>query len=459
MKSIKSRIIVSHLIVILTTILIIGGALYIGIKNYYYSSIEDILIKNAHISSDVYGKYMSNKKLEVIADDLIKSFSQSINVEVQIIDNNGLVLADSLSVYTLSKIKSSDIEKALYGSTAVWKGKERYTSENIMAVSEPLKVRENVVGVLRFVTSLEEVNSLINKNIITYTLVALIVIIISTVVSILISKTIIYPIKNVTDTAKLMAKGEFSVRANKKYDDEVGSMADTLNYMAEEILKNEKLKNDFISSVSHELRTPLTSIKGWALTLKLKEFTDVEKRKAGLDIIVEESERLTSLVEELLDFSRFQSGRITLNIEEINIEELLLSILKQMQPRAKRNKISLKVNLHKLPIIKGDRNRLKQVFINIVDNALKFTAEGGCISIYTDFDDDYLCIFVEDNGIGIKPEHLKKVKDKFFKADSKKAGSGIGLAICNEIMILHEGKLEIASSIQLGTKVKVCLKF
>ena len=327
-----------------------------------------------------------------------------------------------------------------------------------MAVSEPLKVRGNVEGLIRFVTSLEEVNSLINRNIITYSLVALIVIIISTVVSILISKTIIYPIKNVTDTAKLMAKGELSVRADKKYDDEVGSMADTLNYMAEEILKNEKLKNDFISSVSHELRTPLTSIKGWALTLKLKEFTDIEKRKAGLDIIVEESERLSSLVEELLDFSRFQSGRITLNIEELNIEELLSSILRQMQPRAKRNKISLKLDINKLPIIKGDRSRLKQVFINIVDNALKFTQEGGYISIYTEIDDEYLSIFVEDNGIGIKPENLKKVKEKFFKEDNKKSGNGIGLAICNEIIILHEGKLEIESNIQSGTKVKVCLK-
>jgi signal transduction histidine kinase len=433
--------------------------LYIGIKKYYYNSVEDVLMKQAQLSSEFYTKYMSHKEFEENINKLVENFSYPINAQVQVLNEEGVVLVDTLGIYTLSKLNSYDVKYAQKGGYAFCSGKEEYTKENVMSVSVPLKNKEGIVGILRFVTSLKKVDALINQNMSIFIFIGLIVIIISTFVSIIISKTIVNPIKNVTDTARLMAKGEFSVRANKEYDDEVGSMADTLNYMAEEIVKNDKLKNDFISSISHELRTPLTSIKGWALTLKLREFKDEEKRREGLDIIVEESERLSSLVEELLDFSRFQSGRIKLRIEEVNIEELLLSILKQMEPRAKRNNIKLKHSIYNFPNIKGDKNRLKQVFINIVDNALKFTQEGGCISLYTALDKEYIYVFVEDNGIGIKEQELNRVKEKFFKGSSKKAGSGIGLAICNEIVKLHEGKLEIESCVGVGTKVEVGIKF
>jgi len=278
------------------------------------------------------------------------------------------------------------------------------------------------------------------------------------VVSVMISISITDPLNQVTNVAKQMAKGNFSVKAKTRYNDEVGSMADTLNYMSEEILKNEKLKNDFISSISHELRTPLTSIKGWALTLKLKQFTDPVKRENGLNIIIEESERLTDLVEELLDFSKFQSGRITLNIEEVNIEEVLLSVVNQMQPRAERNSIMLKSCIENIPCIKADKNRLRQVLINIIDNGLKFTPEEGRVDVTASLKDNEVEILISDTGCGIKTEDISNVTKKFFKGDSKKAGSGIGLAICDEIIRLHGGRLSVESTLREGTTIGIYLK-
>ncbi|MCY6355650.1 sensor histidine kinase [Clostridium sp. ZS2-4] len=458
MKSIKSRLWGSHFVVIFLTVIILELILLVSIKNYYYKGIEEILYKQVKISSNFYSKYLANKPLDTAADDLIESFSYSTNAEVQIIDKNKRILCDSIGIAPGTEIDSFEINLALKGGTSSWQGNQPYTNEIVMAVSAPLKINGNVVGVLRFITSLEAVNLLLKKILIISSLIGILVILSITIVSIMISNTITKPLNQVTDVAKQMAQGEFSLRAKKKYDDEVGSMADTLNYMAQEILKNEKLKNEFISSISHELRTPLTSIKGWALTLKLKEFTDTIKRDEGLDIIIEESERLSSLVEELLDFSRFQAGKITLNIESVKIKELLFNILKQMQPRAERNGIELKHNIIDLPYIKADKNRLKQVFINVLDNALKFTYEGGSINIYTSIQEENVVVSIVDTGCGIKNEQLPNIKKKFYKGDINKAGNGIGLAICDEIILMHGGKLYIESSFGVGTTVKIALK-
>jgi signal transduction histidine kinase len=274
-------------------------------------------------------------------------------------------------------------------------------------------------------------------------------------VSISISQSIIKPINSITDTAKKMAKGNFNVKASKKYDDEVGTLSDTLNYMADEILKSEKLKNDFISSISHELRTPLTSIKGWAFTLKRPGFNDDRKREEALDIIIEESERLTSLVEELLDFSRFQAGRITLNLENVNLGELLNKTISELEPRFERNNIFVQNKIQEVQLIKADKNRLKQVFINILDNAVKFSEAGGIITIELFSNEKEIVIAIEDTGCGIPEEDLKKVLQKFYKVQINKPGSGIGLAVCDEIIKLHGGKIEIESKEGAGTKVSI----
>src|SRR5690606_17697140 len=149
------------------------------------------------------------------------------------------------------------------------------------------------------------------------------VILISGVVSLFLADTIVKPLKEVTDVAQKMANGQLDIRSEKKFDDEIGKLSDTLNYMAEELIKKEQLKNDFISSISHELRTPSTSMNGWAINLKGAEVNDKELLEDGLDIIEKDSDRLSNMVEELLDFSRFVSGRITLEKQEIQLASLI----------------------------------------------------------------------------------------------------------------------------------------
>lgn len=255
-----------------------------------------------------------------------------------------------------------------------------------------------------------------------------------------------------------MADGQLEIRSQKKYDDEIGKLSDTLNYMAEELIKKEELKNDFVSSISHELRTPLTSIKGWAITLKSEDLSNNIVLEDGLDIIEKESNRLTYMVEELLDFSRLVSSRITLNKEDMDIVEIMDQVNKQLTPRANLKKVSLKMDVkEELPIILGDENRIKQVFINLIDNSLKFSPRGETILFSAKLKGQYIEICVEDRGSGILKEDLPYVKEKFYKGKDSESNSGLGLSICDEIVKLHSGLMKIESKVNVGTSICIFL--
>lgn len=228
--------------------------------------------------------------------------------------------------------------------------------------------------------------------------------------------------------------------------------------MAEEIQKNERLKNEFIASVSHELRTPLTSIKGWAVALSLCDLENKSEFQDGLKIIEHECDRLTLLVEELLDFSKLISGKITLQKDWIDFEEFLIYRVKQATPRSQRENVKLSfINKDKLPEVFVDINRIKQVFMNILDNAFKFTPSGGEITITTSKLDNNLFISIKDTGCGISKEDLPKVTEKFYKGKNSKSKNGIGLSICKEIISLHKGTLKILSEEGKGTEIQITL--
>ena len=250
-----------------------------------------------------------------------------------------------------------------------------------------------------------------------------------------------------------MAKGNLNIRSNVADNIEIAQLSKTLNYMGCEVEKREKLKNEFISSVSHELRTPLTSIKGWAVTLKY-DCSDMDTVALGLDIIEKESDRLTEMVEELLDFSKLINGVISLNIKEHDVKSFIEYIANYMRPRAEREGKKFNITIDK-NVTKGyfDENRLKQVLSNIIDNSFKFTEENGIISLNAKVEEKYLVFRVKDNGSGINSRDLPRVKDKFYKGKNSKSRNGIGLSICDEIVTLHRGVLEIKSKENKGTEI------
>ena len=261
-------------------------------------------------------------------------------------------------------------------------------------------------------------------------------------------RSIVEPVTAVTDTAKRIAGGSYGIQMEKKFDDEVGDLIDAINDMSMKIDQSEKLKSEFISSVSHELRTPLTAINGWAETIMNGEVRDAADVKKGMGIIVSEARRLTNMVEELLEFSRIEDGRFTLSVEPMDIKAELEDAVYTYTEFFRREGITLTHTdcEEEFPPIPGDPERMRQVFCNLLDNAAKHGGSGKRIDTAIHGEGDAVVITIRDYGPGIPEDELPHVKYKFYKGSSKARGSGIGLAVCEEIISRHNGRLDIGNA-------------
>jgi len=271
--------------------------------------------------------------------------------------------------------------------------------------------------------------------------------------------SIVKPIRQISGIASKFAMGDFSVRIDNNSNDEIGDLCTAINHMADELSNAEAMKNEFISSVSHELRTPLTAIKGWAETLMVDGGENPDTMKKGVGVIVNETERLSQMVEELLDFSRMQNGHFTLRSAAMDILAELGDAVLIYSDKAKREQIQIVYNdPEMLPFVFGDKNRIRQVFINIIDNAVKYSSAGDTVTINASEKGDNVVVSVSDTGCGIKKSDLAKVKTKFYKANHTRRGSGIGLAVADEIVSMHGGSLDITSAGEgKGTTVTIKL--
>lgn len=456
MRGIKARLVWSYLLVIFLTAITLEFFFIASIEKYYYKNMETLLSNQIKISASFYSNYFSSSTLKENVENNADIFWKNTSAEVQIIDVSGKMLMDSIGDLNDNAIEDTDVKKALLGELGTSIKKDKTTKENLMYVSYPLKSSNRIEGVLRFVTSLSEVDALIHKISFIFIGVGALVIVISGVSSIFISNTIVEPLEAVTNLAKQFASGNFNERLKKRRNDEIGELSDTFNFMAEEIQKSQKLKNEFIASVSHELRTPLTSIKGWAATISSGTLEDKSEILDGLNIIEKESDRLTEMVEELLDFSKFISGKAPLRKEFISVQNVIAYIEKQFMPKSLRHNINFTVTIEDdLPLIFADEKRINQVIINILDNAFNFTKEGGKVTLEACKLSNNICIIIKDNGIGIPPQDLPRVTEKFFKGRTSMSQNGIGLSLCREIIEMHNGKLEIFSEYGKGTDVKL----
>jgi signal transduction histidine kinase len=456
---IQKRLVGSYVVVIFLTVLILEIFLIVSVRYYYFHNVERILMNQAELSASFFQQYFADEDLEKQSDRLLKGFAHNSDAQVQIINSSGRLLQDSTGLQGDNIIiKHLDVQAAIQGQPGTWKGKDPATQEAILAVSFPLQANDIIVGEVRFVTSLTETLNTVNQITVVLICVGMLVIAIVTVLGLLLSWTITRSIKDLKQAADRMTEGDFSIRVHKRYRDELGSLADTLNMMASRILKSEQLKNDFISSVSHELRTPLTSIKGWVITLKSNGNDNKPLLHEGLDIIESESDRLTRMVDELLDFSKLDNGRIVIHYAPVHLSELLHHIGRQLAPRAARQGILLEIQTDEtLPTIQADENRLKQVLINLIDNSLKFTDASGRILVHAHTALGQVVITVEDTGSGIAEEDIANVLQKFYKVDQHASGSGLGLSISDQIIKLHQGELRLTSKVGKGTTVHIFL--
>lgn len=454
--SLQNKIIGFFTLLSIATILVFEGVSFYTLQNYYYSTILGILENQVRYSTYMYSSYLSDYRLEDVIIQDKDQFYRNNDGQIQILNNSGVVLYDSTASGQIGEtIRTSDTEQALMGEEGSYIGKDPAINEKVMTVARPLRSRGEQVGILRLSTSLEVIDELIFNRFLIYALFGIVLIGLTIFISYIMAKSIVKPINSLTKVAEKISNGQLDVHAEENDYNEVGLLGKTINIMTNNIQEKDRIKNDFISSVSHELRTPLTSINGWASTL-LYDPGDEELVREGLGIIEGECVRLSDMVEDLLDFSRFTSGRVRLRKEDTNITELSRSIKSQLTPRAKSLGIDLVINHDEEDIYAFvDPNRIKQVLINLVDNALKFTEEEGTVMMNIFDDEEYINLEVIDTGIGIGQDEIGKVTEKFYRGNNSNSHTGLGLSICEEIVKAHNGDMVISSKLNQGTRIKV----
>ncbi len=456
-KSILRRWIRNVYLPVVLIVLILATVACVVVRNTYLGNVQNAAEEYARSFSQL--ATMDSDFFIRAAKEYCEEFEAKEKIEIMVLDKKGEIIV-STSGFERRGLPMPDYQRALNSESrqAMWMGKSS-AGEKILAGTYILEDFGNGSnGAVRYAVSLKICNRQITQMCIIICLIALFILAFSATSGLFFVKSIIRPVREVSVAARKIAAGEYKEELRAQHTDEIGELCDSINYMQSELRNAENLKNDFISSVSHELRTPLTAIRGWAETARMSVDSDTALVERGLDVVLSEADRLSGLVEELLDFSRIQSGRFTLNIRPFNVSEILSLASDMYVELASKRNIEVSYTVPKGEVlVNGDPDRIKQVFINIIDNAVKYTEDKGQVLIQQTEEDGCVRITVKDTGVGIPAQDIDRVKEKFYKANNSVRGSGIGLAVADEIIKQHQGLLFLESTEGVGTTVTVVL--
>ena len=444
-------------------LLLVGVLISVGFASNYYNSARSTLRAKASSGADYFNTYVMTGYKEYYRSATLyaATFDESDRIELQFLNSAGRVEVTTRGLTAGTYPGTSEIARAVEtGTVQDFVGRDEATGERIIAASGLLKFNGQVVGVMRYVTGIGELDRQVFLTVLVVCGVMAAVICLIFLSSSIFINNVVAPVSAVSEAAKRISGGSYGIQIPNKYADEMGVLVDNINDMSLKISQSEKMESEFISSVSHELRTPLTAINGWGETLLEDESCDVQQLRRGVQIIVKESRRLTNMVEELLDFSKMTDGRFTLQVEDTDLQAELEDAVYTYRELFRQDGISLEYTsdkaLYDEPIT-GDPERLKQVFCNVLDNAAKHGGSGKRIVVHLTQEDGTYIITIRDFGPGIPEAELPYVKQKFYKGSSRARGSGIGLAVCDEIVHLHGGQFDIGNAAGGGTVVTIRL--
>ena len=462
LSGVTKRWLYSAFSVIAGIILAVAVTAVFLVKGYYYNYVEMTLDSHA---SDLVNNYFSN--YIGTGDDIfvsgainfVENFSDKDMMDVWVIDNTGRPVVSSSGFEIQDNMTMPDYDIALTSENnkGIWTGKLS-NGEKVMAVTAVFPDSDGKYsGAIRYICSLEEVDNTLTTITVFIALLAVGVMLLVLATGSFFIRSIVRPVLHINDTAKEIAKGNLAARVDSNgMHDEIDELGSTFNDMASALGQAEELKNDFISTISHELRTPLTAIKGWGETLIQLDNSDPQTTKRGMSVIIDESQRLAEMVEELLDFSRMQSGKMRLNMGRYDILAELDDAIFSMKSRAASEGLEFTYDVPQIPLaMYGDAARIRQVFINLLDNAIKYNKPGGKISVTAQIIASNLVICFADSGCGISQEDVPHIKERFYRANLSVHGTGIGLAVADEIINMHGGTLEIESKLDEGTTITV----
>ncbi len=440
------------------------------LRQDFESKISERLRTNALLVADILRGPLRDGESKVIQEK-VTNLADELGLRITAIDHQGTVLGDSEK--DPSEMENHTDRSEVIDAMKDGFGQSTRPSETLGYNMKYVAVRVggdgDVLGVVRFAMPLSEVQLEMQAIYRAVLFGAAAALVIALTISYFVSKSMTSPIREMKEIAQRLASGDFSRKVRIKNKDELGELAKSLNTMADELqskienLKRlDRVRTDFVANVSHELKTPLTLIKGYIETLEDKAINDTEKAGKFVSIIKEHTNRLSNIIDDLLSLSELELSRDSIVKSEFDLKSLIDDIVLGFGHAlaAKQQKLTLEVQGQDFKI-SADRDKIEQVFVNLIDNSIKYTGESGKIEICLDRQNGEVVVTVEDNGIGIPREDLDRVFERFYRVDKARSrqlgGTGLGLGIAKHIVLAHKGEIRIESDVNRGTKVFVTL--
>lgn len=460
LKSIFSKLLVTYLTIIITVIASLSLFISMVYNWYVFDQKQKELEKTGYYVNELLNKLenkeISQKELKTSLDAMgyiSDSTIYAIKTDKQALENPKTIQLDKdlEESYLLS-----DLQKILGGENVF--RKKQYSEKFDMYVvfsGIPWKTNSGISGAILLFSPISQINSNLAKLNLIIWIIAVVFIIISALVIYLNSQKISKPIKQMELAAGKLASGEPSDDLVVNDTDEIGKLAKSFNYMKHQLASTEKMRSEFIASVSHDMRTPLTSINGFVSGM-LDGIVQPDDYKKYLTIIKDETVRLTKLTNDILQLAKIQSGSIKLLREKLLVKDILDSVISSTRVFMNNKSIKMALECASTITVYADSDKLKQILINIMENAVKYTDYGGEISISVKSKPTITEFRIRDTGIGISSEELPLIFEKFYRVDKSRSspgGTGLGLNIAKSLIELHEGKIWAVSEIGTGTEI------
>lgn len=449
LRSIRFRMTITYLLVIVAVMLVTGLILLNMLEQYYLSSEEENLERTGKLAAQFIFTYLRDGADSVLLSSVAENFSRQINARVIIVNPQYTVLGDSLRVggYLGNRLERPEIKEALEGRVGRNVQYSSLSSQWVLQIAVPVERDDLLQGAVFFSASLDPVHktlSAVRRFLFFSTIAAMLL---GGTLVVLFAHHLTGPIKDLTVAAQQMAEGNLDQKIVVSSKDEIGRLAEQFNIMAARVKDMNQRLTRFVADVSHDLRTPLASIHVCLQSLQNYEMNP-EEQKEFLQDINQETQRLIYLVEDLLDLTRRQE--VADKREIISLSRLLEEVADVTRPRLERKEQQFFTHIPpNLPYLNVSPEALKRVLFNLLDNSVKFTPSGGWIKLSAEEKEGEVVVTVEDTGCGMPEDCLTLIFDRFYRVDKSRSsylgGTGLGLAICKEIVEHYGGKIKATS--------------
>lgn len=447
-RSVVPKLLLSVMAIVGIIFAIIAFILSATVKQYYQRTRTEKINEVSTLVEQSVNSYVNSNGADLQQLNAILKFSeQFLNSDIIITDSQGIVFTTSNP--SDDNLKNQKITN-LDGKNILTNNELDYSTGNYNVYSKKIYYKNYFNGVMIIKTPKNEMNGMLNKIYsMIWFFVVLTLIILSTVIYAACEKFIISPIEEVNKVSRKIADGNVGERVKINSNDELGELAKTFNTMADSIEQVEMNRREFISNVSHELRSPMTSIKGFIAGI-LDGIIPPEKEHFYLGKVSEEIERLTRLISDLLDISAMQAGRLTFNFTKVDINEILKTSAINLETKIRDKDLHVNIVLSEDCMnVKGDKDKLIQVATNLIDNAIKYSPEGGNIEIKTQSKGENAIVTIYNDSKQLTDDELRQIWERFYKLDksrTNKYSTGLGLAIVKNIIANHEQEVWVENS-------------